>query len=134
MTKARWKLVVRWLFTLAVGTAGVLHLVRPDGFVAIVPAWLPSPQWLVYFSGVAEIAGAVGLQAPWPDLRPYASYGLVALFIAVFPANVNMAMNDIPMNGKAVPPLLLWGRLPLQAILIWLAWWCTSRPAATRRP
>jgi uncharacterized membrane protein len=132
VTADKGKLFVRWLFTLAVGTSGVLHMIKPAGFVAIVPASFPSPLLLVYVSGVAELAGAVGLQVPWPGLRRWASFGLMALFVAVFPANVNMALHDLPMGGEHLSPAVLWGRLALQPVLIWLAWWCTSRSRAAR--
>src|SRR6185312_9033984 len=70
---------------------GVLHFVVPDVFTSIVPAYLPAPRALVLVSGVFEILGGVGLQIP--RVRRAASYGLVALYISVFPANVNMVVH-----------------------------------------
>ena len=127
------KLVVRWLLTIAFLASGTTHFVKPEIFVPMIPDFLPSPLLLVYISGIAELAGGVGLQAPWPTLRRYASYGCIALLVAVFPANVHQALHHVPVNGKAAPPALLWARLPLQFVLIWLAWWCTSREQITRR-
>jgi uncharacterized membrane protein len=126
------KTLVRWLFTFAVGAAGVMHFLKPDGFVSIVPAYLPNPLLLVQISGAAEIAGALGLQTPWPKLRRAAAIGLMLLFVSVFPANLYQAMHDIPINGKHISPVILWGRLFLQPILIWLVWWCTTPPKAER--
>jgi uncharacterized membrane protein len=115
------KTALRWLLTLFVGGAGVGHFVVSADFIRMVPAWLPAPALLVYVSGVCEIAGAVGLQSP--RLRRWAAYGLIALFIAVFPANVNMAVHHLSPGRFHAEPWQLWARLPLQALLIAWAWW-----------
>jgi uncharacterized membrane protein len=101
---------------------GALHFVMSDPFVRIVPAWLPAPLVLVWVSGFFEILGGVGLLVR--RARRAASYGLVALYLAVFPANVNMAVNDLTFDGTHhLPPALLWLRLPLQVVLIaWALW------------
>ena len=97
---------------------GVTHFVKPDDFAAIVPPSFPAKMALVLISGVAEIAGGVGLLLPrW---RRWASLGLVALYVAVFPANVNMAVNDVAVAGVHGPAALLWLRLPFQ--LVFIAW------------
>lgn len=117
---------LRVLLALIMIGAGVVHFVRPDGFVRIVPAFLPAPLALVLISGVFEVLGGVGLLVPFS--RRWASLGLIALFVAVFPANINMAVNDIQPSGEHVPTLLLWLRLPLQALLIAWAWWVGRKP------
>src|SRR5882757_9206006 len=94
------KTVLRWILTVLMTVIGVMHFVKPEGFVAIVPAQLPAPLLLVQVSGVAEIAGGLGLILP--QTRRLAAWGLIALFIAVFPANVNMAVHHLPFNGKPV--------------------------------
>jgi uncharacterized membrane protein len=121
------KSIARFVLALFMISAGVLHFATPAFFVSIVPAWLPAPMLLVQISGVAEIAGGLGVLLP--PTRKLAGVGLVALFVAVFPANVNQALHHIPMNGHPVAPALLWGRLLLQPLLIAWAWWCT-RPSA----
>jgi uncharacterized membrane protein len=98
--------------------AGAMHFVAPAAYVRIVPRSLPAPRALVLVSGVFEVLGGIGLLVP--ETRPVAAWGLIALFIAVFPANVNMAVNRIGFGRKPGPAWLLWARLPLQAVLI--AW------------
>jgi uncharacterized membrane protein len=105
--------------------AGVMHFVKPAPFVAIVPDYLPGALMLVYVSGVAEIAGGVGLLVP--ALRTWAGWGLIALLLAVFPANIHMALHKIPWDGKPLPEWALWIRLPLQALLIAWVWWAAVR-------
>ncbi len=97
--------------------AGAFHFLSPAPYLKIMPPALPWPLALVYISGVAEIAGGVGLLIP--RLRRAASLGLVALLIAVFPANVYMAVAHVRMTANPVPEWLPWARLPLQALLIW---------------
>ena len=105
---------------------GVLHFTHASIFASIVPPSLPAPELLVYISGIAEIA--LGVMLFVDKTRRLAGYGLIALFLAVFPANVYMAMNpDVVLVGKpawlsAPPPIVLWARLPLQAVLIYWAW------------
>ena len=98
--------------------AGVNHLVSPAAYVAIMPPFLPWPEALVYISGVAEIAGGVGIL--FRRTRWAAAVWLIALLVAVFPANVYGALHGMELGGRAVPAWLLWTRLPLQAVLI--AW------------
>ncbi|MGH7729397.1 MAG: DoxX family protein [Vulcanimicrobiaceae bacterium] len=97
--------------------AGALHFARPRTYEKIVPPYLPAPRALVYLSGAAEIAGGIGVLVP--ATRTAAGWGLVALMIAVFPANVYMAA-EAERFARVAPPLALYARLPLQAILI--AW------------
>lgn len=112
------------LLAVAFVGAGVLHLVRPRMFEAIVPPSLPAPRLLVYVSGVAEVAGGLGLLVP--ALRTWAGWGLAALLVAVFPANVHMARQSERFR-RIAPRWLLLARLPLQAVLIaWVLW--AARP------
>ncbi len=100
---------------------GVLHFVRPEGFVRIVPRFLPAPLALVLVSGAFEILGGLGLLVA--RTRRFASLGLIALYVAVFPANINMLVNDIGLDGRPVPAWALWLRLPFQLVFIAWAWW-----------
>ena len=110
--------------------AGTLHFINPGPFVKIVPTWLPHPQALVYVSGFFEVVGGVGLLIR--PLRRAAAWGLIALFVAVFPANVNMAVNDIALEGLPHNRLIYWWRLPLQGVLIGWAWWLTGDRGSTQ--
>src|SRR5579871_1190768 len=85
--------------------AGVLHFLRTDSYVRIVPPYLPWPVAMVYVSGAAEIAGGIGLLIP--RLRNAAAWGLVALLIAVFPANVYMATSHIQVGSVPIAQWLL---------------------------
>lgn len=100
--------------------AGVLHFVKPRTFEAIVPPSLPAPRALVLISGAAEIAGGIGLLVG--SLRPWAGWGLVALLVAVFPANLYMA-REWKTFRRVAPRWALVVRLPLQLVLIaWVLW------------
>lgn len=116
--------VFRLLLALLFVTAGVLHFLRPSPFVQIVPPYLPYPLALVYISGVCELIGGFGILVPW--LRRIAGLGLIALLIAVFPANLHMALGDVRVEGVEIPSLLLWLRVPFQLVLIAWAYWCTQ--------
>ena len=106
--------------------AGVLHFTKTPVYESIMPSYLPEPRALVLISGAAEIAGGVGVLLPFP-VRRWAGWGLVTLLVAVFPANVNMALNGAVIAGKPIAPALLWGRLPLQGVFIaWVLW--VTRP------
>jgi len=92
------------LLAVAMVVVGALHFVRPKPFIRIVPAALPNPRALVLVSGFFEIAGGVGLLLP--PTQHVAAWGLIALYVAVFPANVNMAIHRISLHPKRpIPPL-----------------------------
>jgi uncharacterized membrane protein len=118
-----FKLVTKWLFAAIFIAAGFLHWVRPVPFVKIMPPYLPWPWELVYISGVFEIV--LGVLLLVPKCQVLAAWGLIALLIAVFPANLHMAWHaaDYPQ----FPAALIWLRLPLQGVLIAWAYWFTRR-------
>jgi uncharacterized membrane protein len=106
--------------------AGVLHFVIPRTYRKIVPPWLPAPTAIVYASGVAEIAGGVGMMVP--ARRRLAGWWLIATMVGVFPANLHMALNAERFRGLPGGAPALWARLPLQGVFI--AW---IRDAMRRR-
>jgi uncharacterized membrane protein len=117
------KLVMRWLLTLIMVGSGIYHFVNAPMYIAMMPDFLPAHRELVYISGIAEAAGGLGLILP--QTRKLAGWGLVLLFVAVFPANLNMAINGIPLDGNQLPSWALWARLPLQLGFIAWAFWMT---------
>lgn len=126
------KRILRGVLALAMTGIGILHFTDPEPFVRIVPGALPAPLVLVYVSGLAEIAGGVGLLIP--ALRRAAGWGLIALYVAVFPANINMALNNIPLGNEPVPTWALWARLPFQILFIaWAYWVSIAKPKTLGR-
>ena len=119
------KLAALVLLAAMMVAVGVLHFVRPKPFVRIVPKFLPAPLALVYISGFFEILGGVGLLIP--TTRVWAAWGLIALYIAVFPANIHMLTHNISLNPKKpIPRWALWLRLPFQFLFIAWAYWFTQ--------
>lgn len=123
MSRARARAVLGALFVLA----GLNHFLQPRMYTAIMPDYLPAHRALVALSGYAEIG--LGALVVVPRLRLPARWGLIALLIAIFPANLHMALYAQRYPG--LPPALLWLRLPLQAALIAWVWWCTEPAIAS---
>ena len=126
MSVGRTKRVLLWLMAGFYVVAGFNHLMNPDFYLAIMPPGLPSPEWLNVISGLAEIVLGVFLLEP--RVRVLAAWGIIALLIAVFPANVYVATANVglpdgtPGTGNA---LLNWVRLPFQGLFVAWAWWYT---------
>ncbi|EDX86448.1 DoxX subfamily, putative [Synechococcus sp. PCC 7335] len=113
---------LRGILAVCMLVAGVLHFATPDPFIKIVPGFMPYPAALVYISGVFEIIFGIGLIVP--ATRSLSGLGLVALFIAVYPANLNMAFNHIKIENIPDSWWLHGFRLPFQFVLIaWAAWY-----------
>jgi len=125
-TRSVFKEIFRGVLAGAIITVGITHFTHPEPYYHIVPPQLPNPLALVYISGFFEILGGIGLIIPYISVA--AAWGLIALFIAVFPANINQAINAIPIEGIPHIPILYWVRLPFQAVLIWWAWLYTKDP------
>ncbi len=108
--------------------AGALHFVAPKVYARIVPPQFPRPVLLVYLSGIAEIVLGVGVL--FRRTRRQSAWGIIALLLAVFPANVSMATNEqlpkaVPDWASGIARGALWARLPFQGVLILWAWWYT---------
>jgi uncharacterized membrane protein len=111
--------VLRTLLAALYGVAGILHIVIPTPFLSITPGWVPWPGLVILLTGVCEIAGAIGLFIP--HLRKAAGLGLALYAIAVYPANINHALQDLNL---AHPVLGLWYHIPrlaFQPVLVWAA-------------
>ena len=117
----RGALVIMFLFT------GASHFTSMKyDFAAMVPAPLPNDLWVIYLTGLFEIAGAVGLLVP--RTRKLAGVCLVLLLIALFPANVYAALSEVPLRGEAATPL--WIRTPMQLLYIGMVWWTSIKEGA----
>jgi uncharacterized membrane protein len=99
---------------------GLLHFVVPAFFDRIVPPWIPNARLATLVSGACELAGALGLLVP--RVRIASAVGLIALLVAVFPANVYMLQQAYASESSGWWRAALWARLPMQPLLIWLVW------------
>jgi uncharacterized membrane protein len=117
----RMKRVMRCLFGVFFVIAGAYHFINPGFYVRIMPPYLPWHLGLVYVSGIFEIV--LGAMLFVRRARVFAAWGLIALIVAVFPANIHMAVH----SGlyPEFSPAALWARLPLQGVLIAWAYWLT---------
>ncbi|MEY4583221.1 MAG: hypothetical protein RL701_7924 [Pseudomonadota bacterium] len=123
------------LAVLMVG-AGILHFTAEPFFTQIVPPQLPEPRLLVWISGIFEVLLGVALLPR--GTRRFAGYGLIALFIAVVPANIYMAAANVQIQGmpdwfKQPSQSTLWLRLPLQLVFIAWAWWVSRQTRVQAR-
>ncbi|WP_049997683.1 DoxX family protein [Halococcus sediminicola] len=128
---SRFKRPLRYVMGLLYVGAGVLHFVAPKRYAHVVPPRFPRPVALVYLSGIAEVVLGTGVLLR--RTRRRSAWGIVALLIAVFPANVHMATGDVATDAvsdwaEGITRAALWVRLPLQAVLVLWAWWYT-RPS-----
>lgn len=105
-------------------SAGVLHFTNTAFYLKIMPPYIPWQLTMVRISGVCEVLGGVGLLIP--ATRQIAAWGLVALLIAVFPANLYMAINPMEAGAAGLPAVIRWGRLPLQLVFIVWVLWCSK--------
>lgn len=126
---ARRKEPLRYVMGATYVIAGVMHFVAPKAFARAVPPGLPRPRALVYLSGLAEVV--LGLGVAIRRTQRASAWGLVALLVAVFPANVYMATDDfvtedVPDRFAGIARLAAWARLPFQGVLVLWAWWYTS--------
>ena len=113
------KTISRCLFGGLFIAAGANHFLNKPFYVRIMPPYIPSPQFMVELSGACE--SALGAALLWEPSRRWAAWGLVALLVAVFPANWHMARH--PEQFPEFRPAVLWGRLPFQAVFIaWASW------------
>lgn len=135
-TKRAWlRTALRWVLAAFYAAAGYLHLVQPAPFLSIMPGWVPQPEAVVWWTGIAELLGAIGLIQPLsPRVRRWAGIGLAVYALCVWPANMNhvaldMAKADSGLGlGYHVP------RMIAQPIIIWLALWVGGATSWPFRP
>lgn len=113
------RLLMRSLFSIVFVLAGIAHFVAPAVYLPMMPDYLPAPLLLIYLSGVAEIAGGVGLLVA--RFRKAAAWGLIWMLVAFFPVHIHMVANASDFDFAS---WVLYARLPLQVVFIWLIYRC----------
>lgn len=118
------KSVLLWFMGIFYMFAGSMHFLRPDAYLPMMPPYLPWHLALIYLSGLIEALVGVGVLIP--STRRIAAWATILLLIAIFPANIHIALHNVPLFGAEVGAgILNWVRLPLQGVLILWAWWYT---------
>ncbi len=126
---SRSKTVLLYLMAAFYIFGGYNHLANPEFYLAIMPPNLPEPELLNVVSGLAEIVLGVFLLDP--RTRSLAAWGIIALLVAVFPANVYVATANVGADGAGTGVgVANWIRLPFQIVFIAWAWWYTGPEAA----
>lgn len=118
------RVALKYLMAVFYVGAGVNHFLNTDFYLKIMPPYLPLHRELVYLSGIIEIA--LGLLVIVPKYTRLAAWGIIALLIAIFPANIHVALNQHILPN--VSPTFHWIRLPLQGVLVAWAYWYTREP------
>lgn len=122
------KRVLLWVMALFYILGGVNHFINAQFYMPMMPPYLPWHAALVFLSGVAELG--LGIAVLIPSLRRIAAWGIILLLIAILPANIHIALHNIPVFGATEGAgVWNWVRLPVQGVLILWAWWYT-RPDA----
>jgi uncharacterized membrane protein len=118
------KTVLLYVMVLFYVLAGANHFVQPDVYLPMMPPYLPWHRGLIYLSGIAEVGFPLAMLVPaW---RRTAAWGLILTLIAIFPANLHIAVHNVPLFGRPEGfGVWNWVRLPFQAVLIAWAWWYT---------
>ena len=117
----RGRSVLRAGLALVFLAAGLLHLIVPGPFVAITPDWVPSPETVVRLTGLAEIAGAIGLMTR--RFRKAAGVGLALYAVCVFPANIEHARMSLADPDAVLGPWYHAPRLLFQPVIVWMCLW-----------
>jgi len=117
------KLILKWLLAFGFVLAGINHFINADFYLKMMPPFLPAHLFLIYLSGVFEVT--LGILLLIPKFTRLAAWGLIALLIAVFPANIFMAQHTELFPEFSQTALYL--RLPLQLVIIAWAYWLARR-------
>lgn len=123
------KLALRWLLAALYAFAGYMHFAKPGPFVSITPGWVPYPDAVVFWTGVAEVLGAVALVQPFSrPLRQAAGIGLALYALCVWPANINHFAMDMAREDGGLGLAYHVPRMFAQPLVIWLALWVAEVP------
>lgn len=124
--------ILRWVLAAFYALAGVIHLIRPAPFLTIMPTWVPAPEAVVLWTGVAELLGAIGLVQPFSKpVRRAAGWGLALYALCVWPANINHFMLDMARADGGLGLAYHVPRMIAQPLIIWLAVWVSRDPPTT---
>jgi len=119
---ASWPPAIRdGLAVMLLFTASAHFTPMKEDLIRMTPQWVPRPRAMVFFTGLCELAGAIGLVIPMT--RRAAGIALILFFIAVLPANIHAARAGITLRGRPATPL--WLRIPMQVLFIFFVWWST---------
>ena len=113
-----------WFFAVFFFYAGLMHFIQEESFTAIVPPFIPFPKLIVWTTGLMELVFAILLILP--RYRKLAGFLLAPFLLAVLPANIHMAINNIPFGEMSATPTTLWLRVALQFPLILSILWVTG--------
>lgn len=123
------RLGVRALLAALYGLAGYMHLVKPEPFLSITPEWVPYPEAVIWWTGIAEILGSIGLLQPVSKpLRQAAGFGLALYALCVWPANINHFAMDMAREDGGLGLAYHVPRMFAQPLVIWLALWVADVP------
>ena len=120
-----FRILIRILLAALFLFAGTVHLHNPEVFIPVMPPWIPLHLVCIQVSGIFELLGGFGLLIPVRKIQFLTGWGLALLLVAVFPANLYMAMAHVQIHGFPPQPWMAWARLPLQPILIAAVLWAT---------
>ena len=128
---------LRWLLAMFYAFAGIMHLSKPEPFLSIMPGYVPMPEAMVFWTGVAELLGAAALVQPWSkQICKAGAIGLALYAICVFPANIHHFALDMARENGGLGLAYHIPRMIAQPVLVWLALWvggvtdwpCRRRP------
>jgi uncharacterized membrane protein len=119
------RILVRLLLAALFLFAGTIHLRNPELFLPLMPPWIPFHRSCIEISGIFELLGGSGLLVPTRSIQFMTGWGLTLLLVAVFPANIHMAVAHVKVDGLPSQPWMAWARLPLQPLLIAAVLWVT---------
>lgn len=116
--------LLRWVLAAFYAFAGYVHIADPQPFLAIMPEWVPEPETVVFWTGIAELLGAAALIQPWSvKLRKAGAIGLALYAVCVFPANINHFAIDMARESGGLGLAYHLPRMVAQPVLVWLALW-----------
>ncbi len=122
--------IVRWLATIFFLIAGILHFVIPEFYQAMIPPFIPFKDFFIVVTGIAEMAGAIGIQIP--KLRKLSGILMMVLLISIFPANIYVAAVQPALPNLEYSGSSMWWRLLLQPVFIGWIWLVSVKKTAVQ--